>query len=110
VRGSVPGKPRRPVFESNCGQGQPGALAVCEGTSVGYTDSYPAYFHGQNLDVTRVPAGLYVLVHRANPELTLRELRYENDAASVLVHLTRPNGLPAVRVLARCSDNEWCRG
>jgi dipeptidyl aminopeptidase/acylaminoacyl peptidase len=109
VRGSVPGKPRRPVFESNCGQGQPGALAVSEGTSVGYTDRYPAHFHGQNLDVTRVPAGLYVLGHRANPELTLRELRYENNAASVLIRLTRPNGVPAAHVLARCPDSERCR-
>lgn len=109
VRGNVQSKPRRPVFKSNCGQGRPGALAVSEGTSVGYTDRYPAHFHGQNLDVTRVPAGLYALVHRANPELTLRELRYENNAASVLIRLTRPNGVPAVRVLARCPDSEWCR-
>ena len=57
VPGHVPGKPRRPVFHSNCKQFKPGALAVEQGTSVGYTDRYPAYFHGQNLDVTRVPTG-----------------------------------------------------
>jgi TolB protein len=108
VRGVVPGKPRKPVFESNCGQHEPGALAISEGTSVGYTDRYPAWFHGQSLDITHVPAGIYVLVHRTNPELNLRELRYENDAASVRVRLTRPGGVPHVQVLARCPDSEWC--
>jgi WD40-like Beta Propeller Repeat/Lysyl oxidase len=110
VRGVVPGKPRKPVFNSNCGQHEPGALAISEGTSVGYTDRYPAWFHGQSLDITYVPAAVYVLVHRTNPELTLRELRYENNAASVRVRLTRPNGVPRVRVLARCADSEWCPG
>jgi hypothetical protein len=110
VQGVVPGKPRKPVFRSNCGQGEPGALAISEATSVGYTDRYPAWFHGQNLDITHVPAGIYVLVHRTNPELTLCELRYENDAASVRVRLTRVSGVPRVRVLARCADSERCPG
>ncbi|HEY3050086.1 MAG TPA: lysyl oxidase family protein [Gaiellaceae bacterium] len=108
VRGVVPGKPRKPVFKSNCGQGEPGALAISEGTSVGYTDRYPAWFHGQSLDITHVPPGVYVLVHRTNPELALRELRYENNTASVLIRLTRPKGIPSVRVLARCPSSEWC--
>jgi hypothetical protein len=110
VRGFVPGKPRKPVFKSNCGQHEPDALAISEGTSVGYTDRYPAWFHGQSLDITHVPAGVYVLVHRTNPELALRELRYENNAASVRLRLERPNGVPRVRVLARCADTEWCPG
>jgi hypothetical protein len=108
VRGVVPGKPRRPVFNSNCGQHEPHALAVSEGTSVGYTDRYPAFFHGQNLDVTHVPAGIYVLVHRTNSNLFLRELRYENNAASLLVRLTRPGGRPHVKVLESCAGSEWC--
>lgn len=111
VPGYVPGKPRRPVFHSNCKQYEPGALAVEQGTSVGYTDRYPAYFHGQNLDVTRVPAGTYVLVHRANGDLPLRELRYENNAASLLVRFSWPRGRghqPAIRVLRTCADSEWC--
>ena len=37
------------------------------GTSTGYTDLYPPHFHGQNLELRGVPAGVYVLVHRANP-------------------------------------------
>ena len=58
---------------------------MVEGTSVGYVDRYPAFFHGQELDVTRLPAGRYVLVHRANPDRTMRELRYSDNAASVLL-------------------------
>lgn len=111
VRGFVPGKPSRPVFLSNCRQHEPQALTVSEGTSVGYTDRYPAFFHGQNLDVTRVPAGIYVLVHRTNPSLRLRELRYENNAASLRIRLTRSGGRgrpPSIHVLARCPDSEWC--
>ena len=111
VPGVVPGKPRRPVFKSNCGQGNPRALAVAQGTSVGYTDRYPAHFHGQNLDVTDVPTGTYVLVHRANPNLLLRELRYENNAASLLIRLSWPRGRahpPAIALLAICPSTERC--
>ena len=111
VRGFVPGKPSRPVFLSNCRQHEPQALTVSEGTSVGYTDRYPAFFHGQNLDVTHVPAGIYVLVHRTNPSLRLRELRYDNNAASLRIRLTRAGGHggpPSIHVLARCPDSEWC--
>lgn len=109
IQGPVPGKPRAPVFTSNCGQHEPQKLAVSEGTSVGYTDRYPAFFHGQNLDVSHVRPGTYVLVHRTNPKLVLREERYENNAASVLIRLTRPGGRPEVRVLKICAASEWCR-
>jgi dipeptidyl aminopeptidase/acylaminoacyl peptidase len=111
-RGSRPipgtGAPR---FVGDCGAGQPDARRILEGTSVGYVDRYPAFFHGQSLDLTRVPAGRYVLVHRANPERALRELRYSNDAASVLLRVSRPNGsrsAPRVTVLRRCESSERC--
>jgi dipeptidyl aminopeptidase/acylaminoacyl peptidase len=109
--GNVPGKPRLPRFMSNCGQGQPAALAIHEGTSVGYTDRYPAHFHGQNLDVTRVRAGTYVLVHRTNASLELRELRYENNASSLRIRISWPRGRsrpPAIRTLATCPGTEFC--
>jgi hypothetical protein len=111
VAGRVAGRPRHAVFHGNCRQFEPDALAVAQGTSVGYTDRYPAYFHGQNLDVTRVPTGTYVLVHRANGEMPLRELRYENNAASLRVRFSWPRGRghqPAIRVLRTCPDSEWC--
>jgi hypothetical protein len=111
IAGHVAGRPARAVFHGNCRQFEPGALAVEQGTSVGYTDRYPAYFHGQNLDVTRVRAGIYVLVHRANGEMPLEELRYENNAASVRVRFSWPRGRghqPAIRVLRSCPGSEWC--
>jgi hypothetical protein len=51
-------------------------------------------------------------VHRANPFGQIRELDYENNDASVLIHLTWPNGrgsAPAVEVLRVCQDAERCR-
>ena len=76
----------------SCGQFDPGARSVEEGASVGYTDRYPAFFHGQQLDLTNVPPGRYWLVHRANQGLGLREERYDNDVASLLVRITWPGG------------------
>ena len=100
-----------PRFLGDCGAGQPDARRVLEGTSVGFVDRYPAFFHGQELDVTGLPAGRYLLVHRANPDRAMRELSYSNDAASVLVRLTWPNGTssaPRVSVLRRCEASEHC--
>lgn len=100
-----------PRFVGDCGAGQPDARQVAAGTSVGYVDRYPAFFHGQELDVTRLPAGRYILVHRANPHRTMRELRYSDNAASVLLQLTRPLGpssAPRVVVLRRCEAFERC--
>jgi Tol biopolymer transport system component len=100
-----------PRFVGDCGGGQPDARRVVEGTSVGYVDRYPAFFHGQSLDITRLPARRYVLVHRANPERTMRELRYSDNAASVLLRLSRPSGrtsAPRVTVLRRCESSDRC--
>jgi dipeptidyl aminopeptidase/acylaminoacyl peptidase len=100
-----------PRFVGDCGASRPEARRILEGTSVGYVDRYPAFFHGQELDLTGLPAGRYVLVHRANPDRSLRELRYSNDTASVLVRLAWPLGrsaAPRVSVLRRCEARERC--
>jgi hypothetical protein len=100
-----------PRFVGDCGAGRPDARAVVEGTSVGYVDRYPAFFHGQDLALGRLPAGRYVLVQRANPERALRELRYSDDAASLLLRLMWPGGrssAPRVSVLWRCQASERC--
>ena len=75
-------------FFGNCAASNPQALSVEQGTSIGFTDLYPAHFHGQNLELRGVPAGIYLLVHRANPTLQLEELDYANNAASLRVRLT----------------------
>jgi hypothetical protein len=95
-----------PRFLGSCAQFDPKARFVEEGSSVGYTDRYPANFHGQNLDITKVPAGRYWLVHRANPDFHLRETQYGDDVASLLVQITWPGGhrsAPRVTPLRVCS-------
>ena len=92
-----------PRFLSSCEQFNPRATFVEEGASVGYTDRYPAFFHGQQLDITGVPSGRYWLVHRANEDFHLRELHYDDNAASVLIRLTWQGGVPSVHALRSCS-------
>ena len=78
------------------------------GTTPGYTDRYPAFFHGQNVDITGVPAGVYDLVHRVNASMLLRELRYDNDAASVRIRLTWRAGRRRCSVLRSCTATATC--
>ncbi len=103
---------RAPAFTSDCASREPDALRLREGTSPGFTDWYPAHFHGQNLDVTDLPAGRYVLVHHVNPLGYLRESDYTNNLASVLLRLTWPEGRrrpPRVRVLRTCPASARCQ-
>ena len=79
---------RPPVYLGNCNRGHPEALTVDQGTSIGYTDRYPAHFHGQNVEITGLHAARYWLVHRVNPEGRWREQRMYNNAASVLLRLS----------------------
>jgi Lysyl oxidase len=102
-------EPPQAVWTEECGRGQPALFAVREGISPGYGDDYDPALEGQFVDVSQVPAGRYVLVHRADPERTLEESDYANNAASVLLQLRRTTGeIPTVRVLASCPDSERC--
>jgi hypothetical protein len=105
--GTAIGVPHGPArFLGNCAQFQPEARAVEEGESVGYTDRYPAFFHGQALDITHVAPGRYWLVHQANADFHLREEHYDDDTASLLVQISWPDGRsqePRVTTLRTCS-------
>jgi hypothetical protein len=105
----IEGKPARPVWTEECGREQPGLLEVREGISPGYGDDYAPALEGQFVDVTNLPAGRYLLVHRTNPDRVLEESDYGNNAASVLIQLRRSGEIPSVRVLARCPDAATCR-
>ena len=110
-RETLPGEPRRAVWINECGRRRPDLLRVRAGISVGFRDLYEPFVEGQHVEITRLPAGRYVLVHRANPERILREAGYANNAASVLIRIRWPGGFgarPAVRVLARCPDSARC--
>jgi hypothetical protein len=99
-----------PAFTSNCGLGQPGRLTMGEGISVGYGDDYAANLEGQLIALSGLPSGRYVLAHDVNPGHGLRELRYDNNGASLLLSLRWLRGMPYVRVLAACDRSVSCSG
>jgi hypothetical protein len=102
-------RPVRPFFRGNCGKGDRTLRSVDQGSSRGYTDRYSAHVHGQDVDLTGVPNGVYMLVHRANPDRLLRERRYDNNASSVRIRIVRRSrAAPTVRVLRTCEDRERC--
>jgi hypothetical protein len=95
-------------FYGNCAASNPRALSVEQGTSIGFTDLYPAHFHGQNLELRGVPAGIYALVHRANPTQQLEEIDYTNNDASLRVRLSWVGGSPRVVTLRACEGSARC--
>lgn len=104
----VPGEPPRAVWTQECGGGQPRRLRILQGISPGFGDDYVPLLEGQYIDVTGLPAGRYVLVHRVNASGVLREASYADNAASVLLLLRRPDGRAAATVLANCPDSPRC--
>jgi Lysyl oxidase len=112
-RYAVPGPRLRaaapePVYTSRCGLGDPGLTGIQEGISVGYGDDYAATLEGQYLRLTGLAAGRYVLVHQVNADRRLRELRYDNNAASLLIRLRWREHQPWVRVLRVCPHTARC--
>jgi hypothetical protein len=101
---------RPPRFVSDCGTLRPQLRRVEEGSSRGYVDRYPAFFHGQDIDITNVPAGVYELVHRVNPDRLVVEEVYSNDAASLRIRISWPRGgrPPRITVLRVCESSERC--
>jgi Tol biopolymer transport system component len=108
-----PGTVRRPPrFVGDCAALRPEARRVDEGSSVGFTDRYPGFFHGQDIDISGLEPGLYVLVHRANPERRIRELRYSNNAASALIRISEADastGVPTATIVRRCPASDHCQ-
>ena len=103
---------RRVAFSSARGGSTEIYVADARAGIVGYTDRYPGFFHGQDIDITGLEPGLYVLVHRANPKSRIRELRYSNNAASSLIRIS-PNGaatgVPTVSIVRRCPTSDHCQ-
>ncbi len=75
----------------------------------GKGDHYKPRLEGQFIDITTVPSGSYVLIHRVNQDRRIRESSYENHASSVLLRIRRRAGRPpAVSVLRKCPDSDRC--
>ena len=107
----LPNEPAAPVFVDNCRKNQPRALSVTTGSSVGSLDWYPAFFHGQYVDISGVPDGRYTLVHRVNYRFALRESSYANNTASLGIRIAWPNGrrsAPTVAIVRRCPSSDAC--
>jgi hypothetical protein len=108
---TLPGEPDRPVYNTNCGPEALDILGLQEGISVGWADVYERWRDGQYLDITGLAAGRYVLVHRVNVGKVLAESRYSNNASSVLISITWPDGkesAPKLKVLRQCSQIARC--
>jgi Lysyl oxidase len=105
----VPGEPVRAVWTQECGRGQPRRLRILEGLSPGFGDDYVPLLEGQYVDVTGLPSGRYVLVHRVNADRDLRESDYSNNAASALLELHRKaDGRATVDIVASCANSARC--
>ena len=104
----LPAAPPEPVYTGSCGLGEAERLSMRAGISVGYGDDYHAFLEGQDLPLTGLPEGRYVLVHRVNVDRGLRELSYANNASSVLLDLRWRGGRPYLTVLATCPDTDRC--
>jgi hypothetical protein len=105
---ALPARAPAKRYRSRCGLGEPALLGIGEGISVGYGDDYVANLEGQYLPLTGLPDGRYELIHRVNADRRLRESRYDNDAASVLLSVRWHSGVPRVDLLATCPDSARC--
>jgi hypothetical protein len=110
VRRLLPASPQDKVYRGRCGLGQTGLLTIREGISVGYGDAYKALLEYQDLPISGLGDGRYVLVHRVNADGRLRELSYDNNAASLLLDLRWRGRAPSIRVLASCPSGDRCDG
>lgn len=88
--------PRRRVFPA-CSQDSD-KRAVTLGTSVGWSDIYPAGYHQNWIDVTGVPRGRYLVVQEADPKNGIWELDEDNNQSEVVVWL------PSGRVMGERPD------
>jgi hypothetical protein len=73
--------------------------ADLQGISVGWGDDYHQSTEGQELDITGAPAGIYYLIHLADPENHWREKDKSNNLAWVKFVLSRQSANAKLTVL-----------
>ena len=85
------------AYNGECGKRRPGLLTLTQGLSPGWTDPYFPNVEGQEIDITGLRTGRYVLVHRADPFSRIAESDESDNAASVRISIRRrgAGGKPA---------------
>jgi hypothetical protein len=95
TRPGLKGSPAGPVYPS-CNQNRSKRRETL-GTSVGWSDVYPAGYHEQWIDVTNVGRrGCYAYVHVVDPRDRVYERREGNNEASTVVRLTSGGGFRGI--------------
>lgn len=111
-RGVLPGEPSSRVYSDStgCGKNKPTRLSLEAGISVGWANTHAAGKKGQLIDISALPTGRYLLVHRVNTSGLLTEASTANNASSALVEITWVAGqpLPSVRTVRSCANSETC--
>jgi len=108
---ALPGRSPDARYSDRCGRGAPRLRSIREGISVGWGDDYAAHLEGQELEITTLEPGRYVIVHRVNPSHALRESDYTDNVASMAIDLDWPRGRtapPRIDVVARCPGTAIC--
>jgi Lysyl oxidase len=87
---TLPGAPAAPVYTSSnsCAMGNPNALNVMMGLSIGWGDMYSAQTNLQWIDITGLPNGTYRLSATADPRHLVSEASYTNNSASARIKIT----------------------
>ena len=80
-----PATPKEEVYEeaTTCGEGFPAAIAIIQGLSVGWGDTYPATLPDQAIDITDVPDGRYRVAIHADALGAIVESNEDNNIASM---------------------------
>ena len=98
------------AYNGECGKRRPGLLTLTQGLSPGWSDPYFPNVEGQELDITGLRTGRYVLVHRADPFHRLEERDETDNAAAVVISIRRRSAgeTPRVKVLRTCRGRARC--
>jgi hypothetical protein len=108
---ALPRSPSAAVYHDRCGKGAPRLLRIREGISVGWGDNYNPHLEGQEFEITALAPGRYVLVHRVNVGVGIRESDYSDNVASMAFDLSWPRGRkqpPRIDVVDRCPQTATC--
>lgn len=98
------------AYNGECGKRRPDLLKLTQGLSPEWTDPYFPNVEGQELDITGLRSGRYVLVHRADPFRRLAESNESDNAASVAISIrrARAGATPRVKILRKCRARARC--